>query len=515
VADIVRVQAARRGTSAGLVCGAGTLTFAELYERSRAVAGALAGAGVGVQDRVAVVERNCTEVLEVVFGAALGNAVAVNVNWRLAPPEILQILVDAGAGVVVVGAEFFAAVEAIEADLGDSVKIVALGRHPRWEAYEEWLSRHDPSDPGHVSAAGDVAFQLYTSGTTGLPKGVMLTTSNLVSAWSNVQVAWGFDPGQSVNLALMPMFHIAGLGWATAGLYHGCRTVVLRDVDPAGVLETLSAEHITHAFMVPAVIQMLLQSPDVDKADFGCLRTLAYGASPIPAPVLERALTVMGCDFIQLYGLTETTGAITQLEPEDHDPVGRPGLLRSCGRPYPWVELRIVDPATGRDAPTGQVGELWTRGPQNMAGYWNNPVATAAAIDAEGWLRTGDAGYLDDEGFVYLHDRVKDMIVSGGENVYPAEVENALMRHPDVADVAVFGVPDERWGEAVKATVVLAGGASVTSDELISFCHQYLAGYKCPKSIDFAESLPRNPSGKLLKRELRAPYWEGFQRQVG
>jgi long-chain acyl-CoA synthetase len=290
---------------------------------------------------------------------------------------------------------------------------------------------------------------------------------------------------------------------------------VLRDVDPAGVLETISSEGITHAFMVPAVIQMLLQAPEIENADFASLSHLVYGASPIAAAVLERALAVMGCDFIQLYGLTETTGAITQLEPEDHDPVGRPGLLRSCGRPYPWVELRIVDPDTGHDVTTGHVGELWTRGPQNMAGYWDNPAATLAVMDADGWLRTGDAGYLDDDGFVYLHDRVKDMIVTGGENVYPAEVENALMRHPDVADVAVFGVPDQRWGEAVKAAVVLAGGASVGAEELMSFCRQHLAGYKCPKSIDFATSLPRNPSGKLLKRELRAPYWEGSQRQVG
>jgi long-chain acyl-CoA synthetase len=515
VADIVRVHAEQRGGSPGLVCGGHTLTFAGLYQRSKAVAGALAGAGVGAQDRVAVIERNSIEVLEIVFGAALCNAVVVNVNWRLAPPEILHILADAGTDVVLVGPEFFGALEAIRVHLGNDVKIVAFGPHAEWEAYEPWLARHAPTDPGIASAPGEVAFQLYTSGTTGQPKGVMLTTSNLMTAYSNIEEQWGLEPGRSVSLALMPMFHIAGLGWATAGLYHGCRTVVLADVDPTGVLETLSSEGITHGFMVPAVIQMLLQTPGVENADFRSLRKLLYGASPIAAAVLEQALEVMGCDFIQLYGLTETTGAITQLQPEEHDPAGRPGLLRSCGRPYPWVELRVVDPDTGRDAPAGQVGELWTRSRQNMAGYWNNPSATAAVIDGSGWLRTGDAGYVDDDGFVYLHDRVKDMIVTGGENVYPAEVENALMRHPAVADAAVFGVPDERWGEAVKAAVVIGGGADVSGEELIAFCRQYLAGYKCPKSVDFAEALPRNPSGKLLKRELRAPYWEGSQRQVG
>jgi len=227
-----------------------------------------------------------------------------------------------------------------------------------------------------------------------------------------------------------------------------------------------------------------------------------------------QGMRTFGCEFIQVYGLTETTGAITQLDGVDHDPEGRPNLLRSCGKPYPWVEVRIVDASTGEDAATGAVGELWTRSHQNMPGYWNNPAATAEAITPEGWFRTGDAGYVDDEGFLYLHDRVKDMIVSGGENVYPAEVENVLAKHPGVADVAVIGVPDDKWGEAVKA-IVVRSGPDVTEDELIAFARENLAGYKLPKSVDFAETLPRNPSGKLLKRELREPYWAGVERRIG
>lgn len=516
VGDIVRVHGAGLGGQTALQCGDRSLTFAELYERAKVVAGALSAAGVKAQDRVAVIDRNSIENLEVVFGAALLNAVVVNVNWRLAPPEILQILADAGTRLVIVGPEFFGAVEAIETQLGSGARVVAIGSgHPRWEPYEAWLAGSPPTDPGTVAAPGDVAFQLYTSGTTGLPKGVMLTTSNLLTAWSHIEGEWGFEPGRSVNLALMPMFHIAGLGWATVGLFFGCRTVVLRDVVPAEVLDVLSSEQITHAFMVPAVIQFLLMTPGVEDADFSSLRKLVYGASPISAPVLEKALKVMGCDFVQVYGLTETTGAITQLQPDDHDPIGRPELLRSCGKPYPWVEMRVVD-VEGHDLPAGRVGELWTRSGQNMAGYWNNTEATRAVLDDDGWLRTGDAGYLDEEGFVFLHDRVKDMIVTGGENVYPAEVENVLMRHPGVADVAVFGVPDARWGEAVKAAVVPVDASKPPSaEELISYAHEYLAGYKCPKSVDYAEVLPRNPSGKLLKRELRAPYWEGAGRQIG
>jgi long-chain acyl-CoA synthetase len=514
LADIARHHRATRPDQLALEAGEQTLTFGQLYQRSCQVAGALAGSGVGQQDRVAIIDRNGVETFEVAFGAALLNAVVVNVNWRLAPPEIFQIIEDAGTDLILVGPELYAAVEAIEDRLGPDARIIAIGGHDRWESYEGWLGRHQPTDPGTVAGPGDVALQLYTSGTTGLPKGVMLTTANLTTQWEHIRDLWRFEPGRSVNLALMPMFHIAGLGWATVGLYFGCRTVVLRDVDPAEVIALIGAKGITHAFMVPAVIQFLLLTPGIEQADLSSLHTLVYGAAPISASVLQQAMTVLGCDFIQVYGLTETTGAITQLEAADHDPAGRPGLLRSCGRPYPWVGLRIVG-QDGADSPVGTVGELWARGPQNMAGYWNNPAATAAVVDADGWFRTGDAGYLDEDGFVYLHDRVKDMIVTGGENVYPAEVENALMAHPAVADVAVFGVPDDRWGEAVRAAVVAAAGATPTEAELIAYAHERLAGFKCPKAIDFVDVLPRNPSGKLLKRELRAPYWADRQRQIG
>jgi long-chain acyl-CoA synthetase len=342
----------------------------------------------------------------------------------------------------------------------------------------------------------------------------MLTNDNFFKGVVGIADQWRFS-ADSVNLAMMPMFHIAGAGWSMVGLHHGCRTVVLRDVDPVEILRVISEFGVTNAFMVPAVIQFLLMTPGVETTDFSTLRALVYGASPITDKVLLQGMETLGCEFIQVYGLTETTGAITQLEGVDHDPVGRPHLLRSCGRPYPWVEVRIVGAGSGDDAPVGEVGELWTRSHQNMKGYWNNPDATADAVTPDGWFRTGDAGYYDADGYLYLHDRVKDMIVSGGENVYPAEVENALMKHPAVGDVAVVGVPDERWGEAVKAIVVIAEDAEVSEADLIAFAREELAGYKLPKSVDFAPSLPRNPSGKLLKRELRAPYWEGADRHIG
>jgi long-chain acyl-CoA synthetase len=263
---------------------------------------------------------------------------------------------------------------------------------------------------------------------------------------------------------------------------------------------------------VPVVLQAILEAPGVRPEDFSSLRKLLYGAAPISESVLRRAMELLGCDLFQLYGMTETSGAIIQLDPADHDP-SRPGRLRACGRRYPWVEVRVVRP-DGTDTDEHEVGELWVRSPQVMAGYWRQPEATAQTITPSGWLKTGDAGFRDMEGYLYLTDRVKDMIVTGAENVYPAEVENVLMDHPAVAEVAVIGVPDDKWGEAVKAVVVPVADPPDPA-ELIAFCHGRLAGYKCPKSVDFADTLPRTASGKLLKREIRAPYWTGADRLIG
>jgi long-chain acyl-CoA synthetase len=513
IAGIIRTHGTEQPDAPALAIGERAVTFGELHRKSNQVAQALAAAGVSADDRVAFIDKNGIEWFEVTFALAKLGAVNVSVNWRLAPAEMLQIIDDAQAEVVIVGPEFIGHVEKIEAELSRVHTIVAVGGHERWPEYEDWAASHPADDPGTEPTGGDVAFQLYTSGTTGLPKGVMLTNDNFFKGVIGIAEQWRFTT-DSVNLAMMPMFHIAGAGWSMVGMYFGCHTVVLRDVDPAEILRLIPAHGVTNAFMVPAVIQFLLVTPGVADTDFSSLRTLVYGASPITDKVLIAGMEAFGCEFIQVYGLTETTGAITQLDGVDHDPAGRPHLLRSCGKPYPWVEVRAVD-ADGGDVAVGSVGELWTRSHQNMKGYWHNPEATAAAITEDGWFKTGDAGFLDADGFVFLHDRVKDMIVSGGENVYPAEVENVLMKHPAVGDVAVIGVPDEKWGEAVKAIVVKAAGAEVTEAELITYCREWLAGYKLPKSVDFADVLPRNPSGKLLKRELREPYWAGRDRQVG
>jgi long-chain acyl-CoA synthetase len=517
IADIARVHARERGRRTALVAGDRRWSYAELDAESSRVAQALRAAGVGPGDRVAFLDKNAPEYFTFLLGAAKLNAVTVAVNWRLAPPEMAWILDHARAKVLLIGEEFLGHLAKMRLTCDPAVVVIgAGGGRP---AYADWIAGLPADDPKTGSGTHDTCYQLYTSGTTGLPKGVELSNANFFGMLPVTSREWEFD-ADSVNLVAMPLFHVAGSGWALVGLYNGGTNVLLREVDPARILATIAEHRITNALMVPAVLQILLATPGLDETDFSSVRCIVYGASPITEPVLVSFMQRTRTRLLQVYGLTETTGAVTTLRAEDHDPGGpRAELLRSAGRPLPGVELRIVDPATGRDLPDGRVGEIWIRTAQNLKAYWADPEATAAVYpegrDANGlgWFRSGDAGYLND-GYLFIHDRVKDMIVSGGENVYPAEVENALMAHPGVADVAVIGVPDERWGETVKAVVVPAAGAEPSDAELLAWCRERLAGYKCPTSIDRVAAIPRNPSGKVLKTELRRPYWAGRQRQV-
>ncbi|MEI6497691.1 MAG: long-chain-fatty-acid--CoA ligase [Actinomycetota bacterium] len=514
VVDIIRTHGVGRVDHPALIEGSRQLTWGQLYARAGQVANLLASAGVGNQDRVAFLDKNSIEHFEVFFGGLLLNAVCVDVNWRLAAPEVEYIVNDAEAKVLVVGADFVPMLEAIAPNLVHTSLVLVIGGAPGYADYNEVVSAQPTTDPGAQATSDDVSFQLYSSGTTGRPKGVMLSNSNFFSLGTAGVAMWEFTP-ESVNLAAMPLFHIGGGGWAVAGMLTGCTTVVLRDLDPAALVRLIGELHITHGFVVPAVLQFMLMVPGVDQADFSSLRVICYGASPISEDVLARSVLTFKCKFWQAYGLTETTGAVVNLAPADHDPNGaNKHRLRSCGLPGPGVEVRIVNTDTFTDCEQGEVGEIWIKSGQVMKGYWKMPDETAKSIDADGWFRSGDAGYKDAEGYIYIHDRVKDMIVSGGENVYPAEVENVLMSHPAIADVAVIGVPHERWGETAKAMVVRKPGAEVTEQEIIDFARERLARFKCPTSVDWIDALPRNPSGKILKKDLRAPFWEGKQRMV-
>jgi long-chain acyl-CoA synthetase len=498
VADVVREHAAARPDHVAIRHRERELTYADLDDRSSRLARALLDAGVRAGSRVAYLDRTAPEIVELLFATAKLGAVTVPLNWRLAPSELSAVVDDAQPPVLIVGETY----ASLAAGLGRAEAIVVGSR------YEEWIAAYDAVDPRAPAKSGDTVMQLYTSGTTGVPKGVLTTHRNLAAA-AETSPYWEFD-ADSVSLTALPMFHIGGIGWAFLGLWNGATTVLVSEFEPETVLGVIEAQHVTNAVLVPTMIQMLLGVPGAADRDYSALRSIAYGASPITTPVLKSALRTFGCSLYGIYGLTESTGGVIQLDPADHDPGGpREHLLRSAGRPFPWVELRIVDPATGAESATGETGEVWLRAPNVTPGYFNRPKETAAALTADGWLRTGDGGYLDADGYLFLTDRIKDMIVSGGENVYPVEVEEALAQHPDVAEAAVIGVLDERWGETVKALVVVRPGSAPTADELIAFARERLAGYKLPRSVDFVEELPRTPSGKVLKRELRKRYSGG------
>ncbi len=512
LADLIRHHARTRPSRVALVFDGGILTYGELDRRANQVANALSAEGVTAKSRIAILAKNDPAFFELLFGAAKIGAVPVPVNFRLAPPEVAYVLNDAGAELFFVGGDFYGVADQIANELKTVRRTLAIDQpHAAMGDYAAWRDAAPADDPSLPLAAEDVAMQMYTSGTTGYPKGAQLSHHNFMALLPLVVEQWGAWSDDDISLVCMPLFHIGGSGWALVGLYKGIPNVLMRDVDPKALLDLIPRHRVTRMFVVPAVILFMLQVPGCAEADFSSLELICYGASPMPLELLRKALAVFPCGFAQVYGLTETTGAITYLPPEDHaDPQAE--RLKSCGKPAAEIEIRIRG-AEGEDLPPRAVGEVVCRTPQVMVGYWNLPEASARAI-RDGWFHTGDAGYLDEEGYLYIYDRVKDMVVSGGENIYPAEVENALFAHPAVADAAVIGVPDERWGEAVKAVVVLKPDAAATADELIAFARQRVAGFKAPRSVDFVVALPRNPSGKVLKRELREPYWIGRERQV-
>ena len=496
-AQILRQHAHERPHAPALTFAEQTWTFAQLHEGSSRVGQALRASGVQPGDRVALLTKNCAECFELIFACSKVGAILAGLNWRLSAREIATIVTDAAPTVLVVADEEEPLLKELPAQVLASLQIVRLGRH-----YQAWRAAASSQDPGYDGRPDEVALLLYTSGTTGLPKGAMLTNEGMAHT-ARLGQAWGMGP-DSVNLVAMPMFHIGGCGYGTSTMTRGGHTVLLREVSPRLIVELIARHRITHIFLVPTVVQSLLQVDGVEKADLSSLQLLMYGAAPMGDVLLRRAMDMLRCRFIQAYGMTETSGTVSALPPQDHETEGpRTQLLNSVGRAYPWVELRVVDPSSLTDAPAGQVGELWIRSRLVMKGYWRQAQETASALVDGQWLRTGDAAYLNEEGYIFLFDRFKDMIISGGENIYPAEIENVLNGHPAVGEVAVIGVPHPKWGETPRAVVVLRPGRTASEKELISFTRERLAHYKCPSSVIFAQTLPRNASGKLLKRQLR------------
>jgi acyl-CoA synthetase (AMP-forming)/AMP-acid ligase II len=507
IGEVARLRAASHPEAVAITFEGRRTTYSQLNDAASRVAGGLDALGIGDGDRVAVLDRNTDRFFEVWLGAAKLNAVVVPVNARLAGPEVEFILGDAEARVLFIGEAFVEMIAAMRPRLGGVKKIIVMNND-----YEMWRSAQPTFAGERPSGPDEVCIQIYTSGTTGHPKGVQLMNRNFLRAMPDTLAAWGNWNDKDVALVAMPLFHIAGCGVGMLSFIGGLRIVVVRDFQPAQVIELIQAEKITVAFLVPAMIMFLLDDRSIESADLSAVRSIVYGASPIPAALLKRALArFAAARFVQIYGLTETTGGITVLSPDDHLDHDSP-RMKSCGRPIPCVELKIMGP-DGHPVPQGEVGEIVCRSVKNMKAYWRRDEETARTM-RDGWIYTGDAGYLDSEGYLYIHDRVKDMIVSGGENIYPAEVESAMFGHPSIADIAVIGVPDQRWGEAVKALVVLRPGAAPDAAAIMAYTRARLAGYKVPKSIEFLDALPRNPTGKILKRELREKYWKGYERRV-
>jgi len=484
-------------------------TWAQLGERIDRLAAALLAEGVQPGERIAFLDKNSPACLEAAYAGARIGAVTTVVNWRLAPAELLYALEDSAAVLLLVGAEFSATADQLRARLPALRRVVVVGGEA--DQYEAWLAGATPDAAALPEAdPDDVVLQLYTSGTTGFPKGVMITHAN-VAAHNAASVDVVAPSPDTVAMVPMPLYHVGGLAYALSNLAAGARVVLTRDPLPSLLLDTIEQQGVTDTFIVPALLAVVLQDPGLERRDLSGLRHLLYGASPMPGPLMQACLARFPGILGQVYGMTELSGAVTYLSPQDHADAAHPERLLSAGRPYPGIEVRVVD-ADGRELPTGERGELWVRSPQVMAGYWRKPEASAETLVEDGWLRSGDVARLDEDGFVYLEDRLKDMVISGGENVYPAEVERVLLLHPSVAEVAVIGVPDERWGETVKACVVPVPGAQVDPAELEALCREHLAGYKRPTSVDVLEALPRNATGKVLRRELRAPYWQGRER---
>ncbi|TMJ26930.1 MAG: long-chain fatty acid--CoA ligase [Alphaproteobacteria bacterium] len=490
-------------------------TWEQTADRVARVAGALAALGIKRGDRVAILALNSDRYFELMYALPWIGAVMVPLNTRLAAPEIEYILEDSGAVGLFIDAAMAHHLSALEGRMAAVREVIWLDdiSSPDGMLHYEDLTAYDMADD--LGAANDeTAGLFYTGGTTGRSKGVMLSHANLVVNAMNAVAGMGFD-SDTAYIHSGAMFHLAD-GASTFGVtLVGGRHAFVPRFEPVEVLQTIAGEKVTHAQFVPTMINMMVNHPRFGEFDISTLKLVLYGASPMPEGVLRKAIEVMAhVGMIHGYGMTEAAPIVTLL-PARYTTLSGPyaGRLKSCGQAALTCEVKVVD-ANREEVPRGTAGELAIRGPNIMKGYWNKPDETAAVLE-NGWYYSGDGATMDKEGFVFIVDRLKDMIITGGENVYSAEVENAISLIPGVGEVAVIGVPDERWGERVHAIIVPKPGTNLTADLVLAHCREQIAGYKCPRSVDFRnEPLPLSGAGKVLKRELREPYWKGYTKAV-
>lgn len=493
-----------------LVQGDRTISFAEYDAVSNRIANGLLADGIEAGARIGFLGLNSPDFYYALIATARTQAAFIPFNWRLSPTELGQLLHDSDARLVFVERALEELWNGALAASGCSIKTIWFDQGDR---LEDQFAQHSALRPDLFISEEDIAIQLYTSGTTGKPKGVMLSHGgfNRMRLCEHLEPAFQWAEGD-IFINPLPNFHLLSIGIAFQCLYNGVAISIVRQFDPGVVCQTIQRDRPTLLTLTPTMLQMLLDHPQADATDFTSLRLVLYAGSAISLGLIKRAILRMPGQFMQFYGATEAGGAFSILRPDEHD-LEDEAKLQSCGRPLPLIEFRIVD-ADGNEVPEGQPGELIVRAPAITAGYWKQPDVTGKVLQ-HGWYRTGDVARRDAEGLYYIVDRVKDMIVSGGENIYCAEVENALSTHPEVAQVAVIGVPDPRWGEAVMACVIRTAGSAVDEGVLIAHARTVLASYKVPKRITFMDAFPLVPSGKVSKKDLRAPYWAEAGRNVG
>jgi acyl-CoA synthetase (AMP-forming)/AMP-acid ligase II len=495
-------------------------SYDEANQRCNQIAHACLGAGLKRGDRFAWLSSNSIDLMLIFYAASKIGVVPVPLNYRLAPAEWRYIINDCNARILVCEEEYQTGIDSIREDLEHVEHYFSAAERDEtsdaWPDIEPWIASASTHNPAQKGDPSDDLYQMYTSGTTGLPKGAILSQSAIDANTRMIGAQFNMGLMQSRFLLVMPMFHAGASISHQVSVTNGATVIIHQNFDPIAAVEALQVKEITNCTMVPAMIQAcLVHVPNIAEKQFPHLQTMAYGASPIAVETLREALSVFKCSFLQVFGMTETTACVTILSPTAHHRAmsGEENLLASCGRAALGTSIRIVG-ENDEEVERGVIGEITVQGPQIMTSYWNLPEATASTLK-DGWLFTGDAAYMDDEGFVFIQDRIKDMIVSGGENIYSAEIEGALFEHPDIIDAAVIGIPSERWGEAVLAFVVTASGQPIQLDAIVDHCRERLAGFKLPKQVEFLAEIPRNPSGKVLKKDLREPYWQGVARRVG
>ena len=501
-----------------LVHGPKRLTYAQYNVRANRLANALRRLGIQRGDNVAVLQYNYPETLESIFACFKAGCCAVPINFRLHPKEFAFIIDHSEAKAVILSSEFNESIMEIRDRIPNARHLITLsGAQGEILDYEKLLAVEPVQFSDADVQPDDMAWLFYTSGTTGMPKGAMLTHRNLISAVMNfyADICPGFGP-DDVALHAAPLSHGSGL-YALANIGKGAANVILdsKSFDPELIFKTIQEYRVTNMFAAPTMIKLMVESPAVENYDHRSLKALNYGGAPMLVKDMKQAMEKMGPCLVQLFGQGESPMTITYLPHRDHVLKGRPDQMKrlgSAGFPRTDVEVKIIDDED-RELPPGKTGEIVTRSDLVMKGYWRNPEATRETI-RNGWLHTGDMGYLDEKGYLFIMDRSKDMIISGGENIYPREIEEALIQHEAIREVAVIGVPDPKWGEAIKAVVALLPGRTATEEELILFCKDNIASYKKPKSIDFVTELPKNNYGKILKRDLREGYWEDNVRKV-